>query len=101
MEAFLALKRFGKKIRDHIVGGAIFNMKVTLFDSVGDKKIPDIQMFSSLGTGSSSVVLEENFRLIVLVHDCRIDNISLAFQEIIRPAEMSHQIISCNEFSVC
>ena len=61
LEKFLALKRFGRKIRDHIVGGTIFNMKVTLFDSVGDKKIPDIQMFSSLGTGSSSVVLKENF----------------------------------------
>ena len=58
---FLALKSFGKKIRNHIVGGTIFNMKVNLFDSVSDKKIPDIQMFSSLGTGSPSVVLEENF----------------------------------------
>ena len=37
MEKFLALKRFGKKIRDHIVGGTIFNMKVTLFDSFGNK----------------------------------------------------------------
>ena len=44
-------------------------MKVPLFDLVGDKKIPNIQMFSSLGTESSSVVLEENSRLIVLVHD--------------------------------
>ena len=26
----------------------------------GDEKIPDIQMFSSLGTGSSSVFLEDN-----------------------------------------
>ena len=48
------------EIKDHIVGGTIFNMKVTLFDSVGDIKIPDIQIFSSLGTGSSSVFLEEN-----------------------------------------
>ena len=32
------MKRFGKKIRDHIVGGTILNMKVTLFDLVGDKK---------------------------------------------------------------
>ena len=51
-----------KKTRDHIVGRTIFNMKVTLVDSVGNKKIPDIQMFSYLGTGSSSVVLEENCR---------------------------------------
>ena len=57
---FLALKRFGKKIRDHIVSGTIFNMKVTLLDSGGDERIPDIQMFSSLGTGGSSVVLGEN-----------------------------------------
>ena len=53
------MKRFGKKICDHIVGGTILNMKVTLLDSVGDEKIPDVQMFSSLGTGSSSVVLED------------------------------------------
>ena len=38
MQKFLALKRFGKKKRDHIVGGTIFNMKVTLLDLVGDKK---------------------------------------------------------------
>ena len=101
MEKFLALKRFGKKIHDHIVGGTIFNMKVTLFDSVSDKKIPDIQMFSYLGTGSSSVVLKENCQLIVLLHNCRIDIISLAFQEIICPAEIRHHIISCNEFSLC
>ena len=52
---------FGKKIRDHIVGGTILNMKVPLFDSFGDKKIPNSQMFSSLGTGRLSVVLKENF----------------------------------------
>ena len=44
----------------YIVSGTIFNMKATLLDLVGDKNIPDVQMFSSLGTGSSSVVLEEN-----------------------------------------
>ena len=54
------MKRFGKKIRDHIVSGTIFNMKVTLLDSVGDEKIPDVQVFIFLGTGSSSVVPEEN-----------------------------------------
>ena len=32
------MKRFDKKIRNHIVGGTIFNVKVPLFDSVGDKK---------------------------------------------------------------
>ena len=54
------MKRFGRKTRDHIVGGTTFNMKAILLDSVSDKKITDVQMFSSLGTGSSSVVLEEN-----------------------------------------
>ena len=47
-------------MRDHIVGGTIFNMKVIILDSVGDEKIPDVQIFSSLGTISSSVVLKEN-----------------------------------------
>ena len=54
------MKRFGLKIGNYIVGGTIFNMKVTFLDLVGDEKIPDIQIFSSLGTGRSSVVLEEN-----------------------------------------
>ena len=54
------MKRFGKKIRDHIVGGTIFDMKVTLLYSVGDEEIPDIHMFSSLVTRGFSVVLEEN-----------------------------------------
>ena len=63
-------------------------MKVTIFDSVGDKKIHNTQMLSSLGTGSSSVVIEENCRLIVLIHDRRMDIIALAFQEKIRPTEM-------------
>ena len=76
-------------------------MKVTIFDSVGDKKIPNIQMLSSLGTGSSSVVLEENYRLIVLIHDRRMDIIALELQEIIRPTEMRHHITSCNEFILC
>ena len=63
-------------------------------------------MFSSLGTGSSSVVLEENCRLIVLINNLRMDIISLAFQEVIRSEEMRHQIISCNTveilvFSLC
>ena len=56
LDKFLALKRFGKKICNRIVGGTILNMKVTLLDSVGDEKIPDVQMFSSLGNGRSSVV---------------------------------------------
>ena len=95
------MKSLGKKIRDHIVGGTILNMKVTLFDSVGDKKIPNIKMFSSLGTGSPSVVLEENCGLIVLINDRRMDIIDLELQEIIRPTDMRHPIISCNEFSLC
>ena len=30
-------------------------MKVTLIVSVGDEKITDVQMFSSLGTGTSGI----------------------------------------------
>ena len=76
-------------------------MKVTFLDSVGDEKIPDVQMLSSLGTRNSSIVLEENGWLIILVHDGGVDVLSLAFQEKFGPAEMGHQIISCNEFSLC
>ena len=95
------MKRFGKKICDHIVGGTILNMKVSIFDSVGDKKIPNIQMFRSLGNGSPSVVLEEDCQLVVLIHNRRMDIIALAFQKIIHPTDMRHQIISCNDFSIC
>ena len=76
-------------------------MKVPLFDSVDGKKKTNIQMFSSLGTGSPSVFIEENCRLIVLIHNRRMDIIALALQEIIIPTEIRHHIISCNEFSLC
>ena len=39
--------------------------------------------------------------LIILVNYCWVDVLSLAFQEIISPAEMRHQIISCNKFRLC
>ena len=38
-------------------------------------------MFRSHGTGSSSVVLEENCELIVLIHNCRMDNHSAILLE--------------------
>ena len=74
------MKRFGGKIRDHIVGGTILNMNVPLFDSVSDLKKSNVQMFIYLGTGIPSIVLENNCRLIVLIHDRRMDIIALAFQ---------------------
>jgi hypothetical protein len=50
-----ALERLGKIVRNHYTGGKIFNLNFFGFDPVGNEKVLDINVSSSLTTGGASV----------------------------------------------
>ena len=70
-----------------------------MFDAVCNEKIPDIDVFFTLGTGAFPVFLQEYGILVVLVHDSAVNAIVLCIQKLVGTAELGHEIICSNKFS--
>ena len=70
-----------------------------MFDAVCNEKVPDVDVFGTLRTGTFPVVLPEYGRLIVFVHDSTVYAIVLCIQKVVDPEDLSHDIIRSNKFS--
>ena len=95
------MERLGKIVRDHVASWTIFDFQLAILNPISNKIIPDVNMSGSLGARLFSIVLEEDGRLIVLVHNRRVNFITLTVEEVICPAVMGHQVIRGYEFSLC
>ena len=91
--------RLGKKVSDHVISWEILNIELSMFDAVCNEKVPDVNVFGTLRTGTLYVVLQEYGRLVVFVHDRTVYSIVLFIQKVVVPAELGHDIICSNNFS--
>ena len=98
---FFSLERIGKVVRDHVASRTIFDFQLAILDPISNKIVPDVNVSGSLGARLFPIVLEEDGRLIILVHNRRVNLITLTVEEVICPTDMGHQIIRGYEFSLC
>ena len=70
-----------------------------MFDAVCNIKVPDVDVFGTLRTGTFPVILQEYDRLVVLVYDSTVYSIVLCIQKLVGPAELRHEIIRSTTFS--
>ena len=49
-EKQFSLEGFGEKIRNHLFGGTIMNIKFACIDTISDKEIAHIEMLGMFGT---------------------------------------------------
>lgn len=91
-----ALKGLGKEISDHLLGGTVGNRKFLVVDPIGDEEEADIEMTSSFAAGTTTVALEKDRALVVLVQHGILESIALLRQKVVGPDDHGHLVVSGN-----
>jgi hypothetical protein len=95
----VTLKGFGKKIRQHLSGGAVANVDVMGLNAILEPKISDVDV-AGFGTGRGTAISgEANSAFIILLEDIASDGVALRFHEMLDPDSVRHVVTSPDGFS--
>ena len=95
-----ALERFREEIRQHVLGGTVDDLGVTLGHDIGDEEIPNLDVAGLLPARRPAVDLELDRTLVVLVNQRRTHVISLCFDEVLRPQHLREHVADTYKFSM-
>jgi hypothetical protein len=76
----------------------MFDVHLTEFDAVGDKKIPDIDVTCSLATGPAPIPLQQHGALVVLARGVLLYFVALSLQKIASSQDLRDDVVDTDDF---
>jgi hypothetical protein len=88
-------------VTNHVPRGTPDYRHFVFTNTIGNKKIPNVNVLRALTARSFSVGLQENRTLVVLEKDVILDIVTLGLHKISGPADCRHEVVSSHNFCFC
>ena len=93
------LKGFRKDIRPHLFSGTILKVEVSSVVIMTNEKVFCLDVFGAFRTGDISVFSQGKSAHIVLIDDVGFDFVTLGFEELTSPKNITDFVIKTNDFT--
>jgi hypothetical protein len=81
MEEFRTDQRLGHKIGNHRIRWTVFNLHFVPLNQIGDVKVLDVEVSSTLSGASLAILLKFHRTRIIAINHCHLHLVALSFDE--------------------